>query len=335
MHLNNPNIKGQRTGTPTFSNSQGRWSPWTNLAWLHIVDLALNKCRRPQMSWRRSIPRFWLRKWHLTQCWIREGLVNTKIMKNLLCLPLGKPEPYCPQNALRSYKTTDATCSGITLVNFGVNTSKTTCCPEDSLSCGGCQVYSSGKCEKCLGGYRLGETCEACANTLGWTNELGQTCDGVTMSGCNDRPVTGQSSNQACCICGGGTKSPTPFMYPDKRFALGDEVMLKPLPRTARRYSLNADCGLGAHNLTFDGTTGAIYYSSQKPTKAFSVQCEVSAHQAGVSPTVSLFLLVMVVISLSVSQFFMLCFVESQAYSQEHPVSDANFNFGDFLESRR
>lgn len=256
-------------------------------------------------------------------------------MKNLLCLPLGKPEPYCPQNALRSYKTTDATCSGITLVNFGVNTSKTTCCPEDSLSCGGCQVYSSGKCEKCLGGYRLGEMCEACANTLGWTNELGQTCDGVTMSGCNDRPVTGQSSNQACCICGGGTKSPTPFMYPDKRFALGDEVMLKPLPRTARRYSLNADCGLGAHNLTFDGTTGAIYYSSQKPTKAFSVQCEVSAHQAGVSPTVSLFLLVMVVISLSVSQFFMLCFVESQAYSQEHPVSDANFNFGDFLESRR
>ena len=180
-----------------------------------------------------------------------------------------------------SYKTTDATCSGITLVNFGVNTSKTTCCPEDSLSCGGCQVYSSGKCEKCLGGYRLqGEMCEACANTLGWTNELGQTCDGITMSGCNDRPVTGQSSNQACCICGGGTKSPTPFMYPDKRFALGDEVMLKPLPRTARRYSLNADCGLGAHNLTFDGTTGAIYYSSQKPLKAFSVQCEVSAHQA-------------------------------------------------------
>lgn len=52
-------------------------------------------------------------------------------------------------------------------------------------------------------------------------------------------------------------------------------------------------------------------------------------------PTVSLFLLVMVVISLSVSQFFMLCFVESQAYSQEHPVSDANFNSGDFLESRR
>ena len=206
-------------------------------------------------------------------------------MKNLLCLPLGKPEPFCPQNALRSYKTTDATCSGITLVNFGVNTSKTTCCPEDSLSCGGCQVYSSGKCEKCLGGYRLqGEMCEACANTLGWTNELGQTCDGITMSGCNDRPVTGQSSNQACCICGGGTKSPTPFMYPDKRFALGDEVMLKPLPRTARRYSLNADCGLGAHNLTFDGTTGAIYYSSQKPLKAFSVQCEVSAHQAGVSP---------------------------------------------------
>ena len=175
-------------------------------------------------------------------------------------------------------------------MHFEVNTSSTSCCPIDSLSCGGCAIYASGKCEKCLGGYDLKDgKCVACIGSSGWTNELGQTCDAIHAAGCNDKPVNGQSSNQACCICNGGHKSPTPFTYPDTRFALGAAVDLKPMPRTANRYSLNADCGFVAHNLTIHGETGAIHYlpSTDKPKKAFSVQCEVTAHQAvGLAETV-------------------------------------------------
>ena len=107
-------------------------------------------------------------------------------------------------------------------------------------------------------------------------------------------------------------------------------------PRTARRYSLNADCGLGAHNLTFDGTTGAIYYSSQKPLKAFSVQCEVSAHQAGVSPhSFPIFVGDGCHQFLSFSVFHVMLCGKSSLLTRAPPVSDANFNFGDFWESRR
>lgn len=179
----------------------------------------------------------------------------------------------------RTHSITNATCSGITLVDFTYRTS-TTCCPSDSLSCGGCAKYASGKCEKCLGGFHLKDgKCTACLSTPGWTNEVGATCDALTAANCNDRPVNGLSSNQACCHCSGGQKSPTPFAYPDTRFAVGAAVDLKPMPRTAERYSVNSDCGFAAHNLTIDGATGAIQ-SSKKTMMPFSVQCEVTAHQA-------------------------------------------------------
>ena len=183
---------------------------------------------------------------------------------------------------LRKFMTKDLSCSGITLVRFHPNTSTTSCCPSDSLSCGGCASYASGKCDACLGGYELKYgVCLACIGTAGWTNELGETCDAINITGCNDRPVNGQSSNQACCLCKGGHKSPTPFAYPDARFVVGAAVHLAPVPRTAKRYSLNVDCGFAAYNLTLNGETGEISYeaSKQKPTKAFSVQCEVTAHQ--------------------------------------------------------
>eukprot|EP00438_Fugacium_kawagutii_P000043 Skav229130 [mRNA] locus=scaffold3134:101337:104039:- [translate_table: standard] len=170
--------------------------------------------------------------------------------------------------------------SGIPLVDFETDSSSTTCCPKDSLSCGGCAKYASDTCEKCLGGFLLKDgKCTACISTVGWTNELGDTCDALTDADCNDRPVNGVSSNQACCQCSGGQKTPTPFTYPDTRFAVGSDVELKPVPRTAERYSVNSDCGFGAHNLTMDGATGTIS-SSHKPTMPFSVQCEVTAHQA-------------------------------------------------------
>ena len=179
----------------------------------------------------------------------------------------------------RTHSITNATCSGITLVDFTYRTS-TTCCPLDSLSCGGCAKYASGKCEKCLGGFHLKDgKCTACLSTPGWTNEVGATCDALTAANCNDRPVNGLSSNQACCHCSGGQKSPTPFAYPDTRFAVGAAVDLAPMPRTAERYSVNSDCGFAAHNLTIDGATGAIQ-SSKKTMMPFSVQCEVTAHQA-------------------------------------------------------
>ena len=183
--------------------------------------------------------------------------------------------------ALRTFFTKDSSCSGITLVRFHPNSSDTSCCPSDSLSCGGCASYASGKCEACLGGYELKDgVCLACIGTAGWTNELGETCDAISITGCNDRPVNGQSSNQACCLCKGGHKSPTPFIYPDTRFVVGAPVHLSPLPRTAKRYSLNADCGFAAYNLSLNGETGEISYgTSGKSTKAFSVQCEVTAHQ--------------------------------------------------------
>ena len=174
----------------------------------------------------------------------------------------------------------NASCSGITLVQHKVTSSETTCCPMDSLSCGGCMKYASGQCAKCVGGFLLKDgKCTACISTVGWTNELGDTCDAIPAADCNDRPVNGLSSNQACCQCNGGEKSATPFTYPDTRFAVGAAVSLKPLPRTAERYSVDSGCGFAAHNLTIDGATGAIT-STQNPTKPFTVQCEVSAHQA-------------------------------------------------------
>ena len=102
----------------------------------------------------------------------------------------------------------------------------------------------------------------------------------IPAADCNDRPVNGLSSNQACCQCNGGEKSATPFTYPDTPLLqLEAAVSLKPLPRTAERYSVDSGCGFAAHNLTIDGATGAIT-STQNPTKPFTVQCEVSAHQA-------------------------------------------------------
>eukprot|EP00439_Symbiodinium_sp_Y106_P071025 s3196_g12.t1 len=94
---------------------------------------------------------------------------------------------------------------------------------------------------------------------------------------------------QACCKCKVGHKSPTPFKYADKRFAVGVPIYLEPLPRTATRYSVNGDCNLAAYNLTLDGNTGVISYqgSMARPVKSFSVQCEVTAHQGvGLSETV-------------------------------------------------
>ncbi|CAE7331786.1 ACBP2, partial [Symbiodinium necroappetens] len=182
-------------------------------------------------------------------------------------------------------------CPGeLTLWQFFHNETTTSCCPSNSTECAGCAVFSEGKCQKCEDGYlsRNG-TCVACLSTIDWVTENGVSCDRITEADCNDRPVKGQSSNQACCKCNGGHKTPTPFKYADKRFSVGVPVYLEPLPRTATRYSVNGDCNLAARNLTLDGSTGVISYqaSMARPTEAFSVQCEITAHQGvGLSETV-------------------------------------------------
>ena len=182
-------------------------------------------------------------------------------------------------------------CPGeLTLWHFLHNWTSTTCCPMDSTDCGGCANFSSGKCQECETGFiRQNDSCVACLSTIDWINEKGDSCEALNLADCNDRPVNGQSSKQACCKCQGGHKSPTPFKYADIRFVLGETIHLQPLPRTATRYSLDAGCSLSAFNLTMDGSTGAISYvaSMDRPVKPFSVQCEVTAHQGvGLSETV-------------------------------------------------
>ncbi|CAE7446098.1 Mns1 [Symbiodinium microadriaticum] len=219
-------------------------------------------------------------------------------------------------------------CPGqIRLLQFGRTHTETTCCPTDSMECGGCAVYKDGKCETCRGGFiRQNASCVACLSALDWVNENGVSCDAIAGAGCNDRPVKGISSNQACCNCGGGHKSPTPFQYEEKRFAVGSPIELKPIPRTARRYSVDAGCSLAVLNLTIDGSTGVISYdaSKQRPAKAFSVQCEVTAHQGlGLSETVKV----------TVAADFMTYSSNTLVFSKNvssYPVSTARGTWRDF-----
>ncbi|CAK8992633.1 unnamed protein product [Durusdinium trenchii] len=186
----------------------------------------------------------------------------------------------------------ETNCDGIKLVEYLPQSTATSCCPSDNVLCAGCAKFESGSCVKCEGGFFKNPTdhiCVACTDSMGWVTEEGLTCDALVGDGCNDRPVNGISSNPACCKCNGGTKAPTPFHYADKRFAIGDDINLHPIPRTAERYSVDSGCELGAHNLTINGTTGHISYFPKKepPQKPFSLECEVTAHQnAGVSETV-------------------------------------------------
>ena len=78
-----------------------------------------------------------------------------------------------------------------------------------------------------------------------WTNERGQTCDAIHAAGCNDKPVNGQSSNQACCIC-----VATRVQLLSHTQTRVSSLLVQ--PRTANRYSC-ADCGFVSHNLTLCG----------------------------------------------------------------------------------
>eukprot|EP00435_Cladocopium_sp_Y103_P059835 s1089_g21.t1 len=175
------------------------------------------------------------------------------------------------------------------VMDFGSSGVTTTCCPASSRSCAGCASFSGTSCQKCQDGFVTRDgACMACTSSSGWLSLTGKSCFQLAQSECNDEKVRGQSSNEACCECGGGAVTPTPFSYPNVRWALDSDISILPEPRTADRYTVDVACELAAHNLTMDSETGAISYISgrAKPTEAFSFECEVTAHQtAAVSTT--------------------------------------------------
>ena len=194
------------------------------------------------------------------------------------------------QTSSRTNQSVACSASKMKLLDFTsspVNSVSSSCCDLSKMECSGCASFSGSACQKCEGGFiKRDGVCVSCASSSDWVSEAGLSCMQISSSDCNDVPVRGQSSNQACCTCGGGHLTPTPFEYPKLRWSLSSDILLKPEPRTANRYTLDAACELAAHNLTMDGATGVISYMSgkSKPKEAFNFQCEVTAHQApGVS----------------------------------------------------
>ncbi|CAE7344578.1 unnamed protein product [Symbiodinium natans] len=177
--------------------------------------------------------------------------------------------------------------SNLLLKKYGATSFTTSCCAESGLYCAGCARADSQSCLECAGGFLSREgKCISCADSAGWTNVDGKTCVQLAApNDCNDVKSRGKSSNEACCKCGGGIVSPTPFTYPSVHLALGSAVHVSPSARTASRYSLNEGCELVDHGLTMDGATGIVTASADRPQNgAFSINCAVTAHQApGVS----------------------------------------------------
>ncbi|CAE7196704.1 unnamed protein product [Symbiodinium sp. CCMP2592] len=171
----------------------------------------------------------------------------------------------------------------VLLTKYGSTNVQRTCCTASSMVCAGCAQAAGQACLECAGGFiKRGGRCIACADSAGWRSANKQTCAQLAFSDCSDVKVGSKSSNEACCICGGGVVSATPFSYPAVHLALGSPVDVLPSPMTASHYSLNEDCELSTYNLTMNGATGAITQDPGKlmPKEAFSIECLVTAHQA-------------------------------------------------------
>ncbi|CAJ1361638.1 unnamed protein product, partial [Effrenium voratum] len=178
--------------------------------------------------------------------------------------------------------TSELSCAGTVLRDYSAQgTYQETCCPEGSFACAGCAKLSGSSCSQCGGGFLMrSSACTSCASVAGWVSRQGLTCAQLGTNDCDDVKVKGLSSNEACCKCGGGHVTATPFSYEVKHWALGSTVSLAPSPRTAQRYSLNEGCELADYNLTMDGATGVISSVGSSPQEAFSLECTVTAHQA-------------------------------------------------------
>jgi len=171
-------------------------------------------------------------------------------------------------------------CTGSTLPLWSFTTAETpfsTCCPQEERTCAGCEMYdaASSRCTKCRGGFtEIGGFCTACVDIAGWQDGMGATCRSAS---CTTVTNKGVSSNQACCRCGGGHQSATPFAYDHTQVAIGTSVEVLPLPRTASRFSVDDKCELGRYSLTLDGATGKV---SGVATGEGTAVCQVTAHQS-------------------------------------------------------
>ncbi|CAK9083111.1 unnamed protein product [Durusdinium trenchii] len=141
-----------------------------------------------------------------------------------------------------------------------------------------------------------------------WENKEGQNCYSLVESdSCDDEKFKGFSSNEACCHCGGGHRTATPFTYFVGATVVGaTEIVGHPVPRTASKYSVDKDCELAKYGLTIEASTGQLAFTSSCSvvgcgtiTEAFSVSCTITAEQDGSYLTTSALLTVNAQLGLS------------------------------------
>jgi len=160
---------------------------------------------------------------------------------------------------------------------------RVSCCPVSRADCNGCSYFSGGcKGRQAAFVKRPGDSGHsACSDIAGWISEDGKTCQQLAQSSCSETRFLGSSSKEACCKCGGGILTSTPFKYEDHVFTLTENVNLWPKPRTASHYGLTEDCEFALYGLTLVGGTGQVKYiaSTKKPSQPFKVTCKVTAFQ--------------------------------------------------------
>eukprot|EP00439_Symbiodinium_sp_Y106_P008903 s253_g1.t1 len=139
---------------------------------------------------------------------------------------------------------------------------RVSCCPVSRADCNGCSYFSGGcKGRQAAFVKRPGDSGHsACSDIAGWISEDGKTCQQLAQSSCSETRFLGSSSKEACCKCGGGILTSTPFKYEDHVFTLTENAL---------------------YGLTLVGGTGQVKYiaSTKKPSQPFKVTCKVTAFQ--------------------------------------------------------
>jgi len=195
-----------------------------------------------------------------------------------------------------------------TLVNFASNGDAVlSCCDAAKTTCSGCAEIAGSSCISCAGGFRKGpDGCIACRDIPGFVDPSGHTCadyvaQGICQDGSKnpsdfnaniaahvamaDYKYNGLSAVDACCACGGGLQTSTPFTYSAnlRSFVLGATMKDQPHPRTASSYRVagvleGSGCDLHSIGLSLNAETGEI---SGTPTaeEPVEVECVIQAVQ--------------------------------------------------------
>lgn len=226
------------------------------------------------------------------------------------------------------------------LYSFTGSKIRQSCCPldhnsvNDTLQCSGCASSKRGSCQTCLGGFtRMGSECVRCSNVHHFADEEGRSCAYyASMGWCLEgQPTPGNenrvnqkyqhlSAAEACCACGGGKHSGTPFEYLITRKngigLAGETFLAKPYPRTANRYVLGAGCELAKFGLTFDGNTGVIS-GTPLVEEPFEISCEVTAETLKAGNLRS-------VLNGDVRKFTAKVYISAKAFGLESHISHQN-----------